>query len=249
MKLRATLIGNARTAVESEIKAVSGALKRAVGATGKQVQTTLRAQARSAGFKDGGRSLANAWRLNVYPPAGVGPRTWRPVAEVTSNMPDVALIFDRGALIRAKGGKYLAWPSGYNATGGRRNAGRRGGVRVTTQEMVALGKKKPPESFIIRAKTNPNVLLWCLKIYEARGLTKRSRAKIIAGRDVEVFTGNRKGRAQRARELLKQGFVVMFFLKKTVVLRKRIDIEEVRAQAAGWFQANALRELGAISTA
>lgn len=245
-RLLATVIGNASEAVESEVKAVARALRRAVATTGRQVQTELRAQARAAGFKDGGKAVANTWRLKTYPPPGVGPRSWRPAATIYSNMPVAVEAFDQGAIVKTRSGKFLAWPTGYNATRGRRNAGARGGVKVTTAQMAAMGKKRPRESFVIRARSNPNVYLWCMKVYEGRGLSRRSRIKLFGGSGDEVFTGNRKGRAARARELAKQGFVPMFFLKKTVILRKRLNIEQVRAQAGGWFATNALAELAAL---
>jgi hypothetical protein len=125
MLLRATVTGNLTQALDQEVRRVAASLRRAVVTTGQRVEGELRAQARGAGFKDGGKPIANAWRLKVYPPPGVGPKTLRPAAHVTSRMSDVVSAFDKGATIRAKGGKYLAFPTGYNAGGGRRSAGTR----------------------------------------------------------------------------------------------------------------------------
>lgn len=245
--LRATVTGNLKQAMEGEIRKVSGALRRAVTTTGQQVQTELRTQARSAGFKDGGRALANAWRLKVYPGPGIGPRTLRPAALVSSKMPAVVEAFDKGATITAKGGKYLAWPTGYNAALGRRNAGRRGGLRVTPEQMMAAGKRG--EAFVLPSKANPRVRLWCLRVAGAYGVTKRTRTRLrlFVGTGTEVATAKQRGAAQRRREILKQGFVPMFFLAKQVSLRKRLNIDEVRARAPRWFAANAVRELARLS--
>lgn len=240
--MKVTIEGSISVQTDAAMRDVARSLRRAVTTTAQQAQAELRTQARSAGFKDGGRSVANAWRLKTFP-ASASVATWHPAALVFSKMPDVVDAFDRGKLITAQKKKYLAWPTGYNAAGGRRNAGSRAGLRVTIEQMRALEKKKPREAFVIRAKSNPNVFLWCLKIYEARGLTKRSRAKIIAGSDIEVFTANRKGRAAAAKNLLKQAFIPMFFLKKSVVLRKRWDVDAVAAHARNQLAASVQAEL------
>jgi hypothetical protein len=242
--IRATVTGNLTRALDQELRGVSASLKRAVTTTGQQVQAALRAQARATGFKDGGRSVANAWRLQVFPRAGVGPKTLRPAALVWSRMPDIVTAFDRGAAIRAKGGQYLAFPTGYNAGGGRRNAGRRGGMRVTPEQMMAAGRRG--EAFVLPSKTNPRVRLWCLRVAGAYGVTKRTRnrLRLFVNTSTEVVTGKVKGLQQRRGEVLKQGFVPMFFLMRQVSLRKRLDIAGVRSHAPRWFAANAVRELG-----
>lgn len=249
--IRATVTGNLTRAMEQEVRSVAASLRRAVSTTGQQVQTALRAQARAGGFRDGGRALANSWRLRVYPNPGTAPRTLKPAAMVWSRMPDVVRAFDQGATIRAKSGKYLAFPTGYNAQGGRRGAGRRGGLRVTPEQMIQAGRRG--EAFIIPAKisgagdrANPAKALWCLRIAGAYGRTAkgRTRLRLFVGSATEIGTGKVKGAAARRRELLKQGFVPMFFLWKNVSLRKRLSIDTVRAQAPRLYAANAVRELG-----
>lgn len=245
--LRATITGNPREAMGAEVRKVSGALRRAVTTAGQQVQGELRAQARAAGFKDGGRAVANTWRLRVFPGPGVAPTTFKPAALVYSRMPSVVEAFDKGATIQAKGRRYLAWPTGYNAALGRRNAGRRGGLRVTPEQMMAAGKRG--EAFVLPSKANPRVRLWCLRVAGAYGVTKRTRTRLrlFVGTGTEVATAKQRGAAQRRREILKQGFVPMFFLAKQVSLRKRLNIDEVRARAPRWFAANAVRELARLS--
>ncbi len=243
--IKATVTGNLQQAMDQELRRVSTALRRAVATTGQQVQAELRAQARGAGFSDGGRTMAGAWRLKIYPPPGVGPRTLRPAALVWSKMPAVVQAFDKGAVITAKHGRYLAWPTGYNAGQGRRNAGRRAGLRVTPEQMIEAGKRG--EAFVLPSKSNPRVRLWCLRVAGAYGVTKRTRnrLRLFVGTSTEVATGSRKGLAQRRREILKQGFVPMFFLSPATTLRKRLNTDQVRAQAPRLFAANAVRELEA----
>jgi hypothetical protein len=228
-----------RAAMDVEIRAIAGGLRRAVERTGRQVQSELRAQARSAGFKDGGRAIANAWRLDVYPRAGIGERTWRPAALVHSNAPNIVDAFDKGAEITAKGGRWLVFPTGYNSIRGRR--GQSTGLRVAPEQMRAA----KGEAFIIRSKANPNVSLWCLRVREGRGLNRRSRNRIrlfVAG-PAEVLTGHRKGQQARVGELLKQGYAPMFLLMRRVSVRKRLDIDAVRDRAAGVLAANVRAEL------
>ncbi len=93
MFVRAAVFGRLKPAMQAEVRAVAGALRRAVTITGAEVQIELRTQARSAGFKDGGRSIANAWRLNLYPAGGVAPTTFKPAALVWSRMPTVVDAF------------------------------------------------------------------------------------------------------------------------------------------------------------
>lgn len=243
--IKATVTGNLVSALDRELVRVAGAMRRAVATTGQQVQGEVRAQARGAGFKDGGKAIANSWRLAVYPPPGRAPRTLKPAALVYSKMPGVVEAFDKGATITAKGGKYLAWPTGYNAALGRRNAGRRGGLRVTPEQMIAAGKRG--EAFILPSKANPRVKLWCLRVAGAYGVTKRTRnrLRLFVGTNTEVGTAKGKGAAQKRRDLLKQGFVPMFFLGKQVSLRKRLNVAEVRATAPRRFAQNLVRELEA----
>lgn len=241
--LKATVTGNLTAAMDLELRRVSAALRRAVTTAGKQVQDELRTQSRAAGHRDGGRAMANSWRLKTYPSPGIGPKTLRPAALITTRMPDAVSAFDKGVTIRAKSGKYLAWPTGYNATGGRRNASRRGGLRVTPAQMMAAGKRK--EAFVLPIKGRPGRALWCLRVAGTQGVTKRTRNRIrlFVGTSTEVATGNRKGAAARRKELLQQGFVPMFFLARQVTPRKSLDIEGVRRQAPRWFAQHAIREL------
>lgn len=251
--LRATITGNLREAMGAEVRKVSGALRRAVTTAGQQVQGELRAQARAAGFKDGGRAVANTWRLRVFPGPGVAPTTFKPAALVYSRMPSVVEAFDKGATIQAKGRKYLAWPTGYNSVGGRRNAGRRGGLRVTPQQMIEAGRRG--EAFILPAKVSgsglradPDKALWCLRVAGAYGVTKRTRnrLRLFVGTSTEVATGRVRGLQQRRREILEKGFVPMFFLWRRVSLRKRLNTAQVRAMAPRWFAAAATAELARL---
>lgn len=232
--LRATVTGNLAEAMKQEVARVSRALKRAVTTAGAQTQSDLRAQARAAGFRDGGKAISNAWRLEVYPRQNV--TTFAPAATVNSRMAAVVDVFDKGATIIAKGNKYLAIPTPINRTSARRSNDGKYPVRVTPLEMSRLG------GFTKRTK-NPRVLLWCLPL--RTDTTKRGRFRVFAGQYTQVLTGNRKGQQAARREYAAQrSFVPMYFLMKQVTLRKRLSVEQVRARAPARFAAAAVQELG-----
>lgn len=232
--------GSVADAMKAEARAIAAGLRRAVEQTGRQVQDALRTQVRAAGFSDGGRAMANAWRLKTFPTAGVV--TFHPAALVFSKMPEAVNAFDRGEPIVARNRKYLAFPTAYNARHGRRGAGGRAGVRVSSQDMMAAGG----QAFVIPAKSSHGVYLWCLRVNEARGLKRRGRNRIrlFVGNATEVLTGHRKGQQEVAREVLARGFVPMFVLVRQVVPRKRLDVDAVRDQAVPLLLANVLAELG-----
>lgn len=225
--------------MRAEARAVAAGLRRAVTRTGQEVQSLLREQVRGAGFKDGGRALANAWRLKIFPAANI--ETFHPAALVFSKMPEVVDAFDRGMPITVKSRKYLAFPTGHNALNGRRGAAGRGGLRVSTSEMMAARGG----AFVIPSRRNRSVSLWCLRVKEARGMTRRGRNRIrlFVGAATEVLTGHRKGRQQAARDLLAQGFVPMFFLVRQVIPRKLLDVGAVRDRAESMLFANVMLEL------
>jgi hypothetical protein len=239
--LTAAVRGDLRAAMEAEVRDAARAMRRGVERAGREVQAELRTQARSAGFSDRGRAVANAWRLSLYPPPAVAPRTLRPAALVWTNAPKLVDAFDRGIPIVARGGRYLAFPTPYNAAGGRRGASARGGLRVTPAQMQAARR----EAFVIRSKSNPSVRLWCLRVRAASGIARRSRRlRLFVGPNAEILTGRRRGQQQRAREVLAQGFVPMFFLLRQVSLRKRLDVAALRRRAPGILARALASELG-----
>ncbi|MGG5819648.1 DUF6441 family protein [Falsiroseomonas sp. HW251] len=184
--------------------------------------------------------MANAWRLSLYPPPATAPRTLRPAALVWTNAPKLVDAFDRGVPIVARGGRYLAFPTPYNAAGGRRGASVRGGLRVTPAQMQAARG----EAFVLRS-SNPSVRLWCLRVRAASGIGRRARRlRLFVGPNAEILTGRRRGQQRRAREVLAQGFVPMFFLLRQVSLRKRLDVAAVRRRAPGILARALAAELG-----
>lgn len=240
-----SVTGDMGAAMRDEIKVISSRLRRAVELTGRGVQATLRQQARAAGFRDGGRAVANAWRFRLYP-ASPSVITLNPAAEIKTNMAEAVEAHDKGAVITVQGKKWLVWPTGFNALQGRVKSGSRGGMRISPDQMAALQKTK--QTFVIKSKSNPGLSLWCIRVFAATGLKRggakgSGRLRLFAGGGVEVATGKVKGQQAWRKKLLKQGFVPMFFMSKRTTLRKRLDIEGVRALAARELMANVMAEL------
>jgi hypothetical protein len=192
------------------------------GATA-DLKNTLRAQVR-ANFAS--RSLPTTWQQLDFPARG---QSLSAAGRVFSRVPVIINAYSEARAIRGRRGQRLAIPTGWNATRGRRGRGE-AGVRITTAQMAAN-----PSAFVVRAKGNPGVLLWCLPVAQgeagvsARG--RRSRA-LVAGGAVQIATGKDRGRLRR-REALKQGFVPMFILLREVRLARRIDLDgPIRATSA-----------------
>lgn len=241
MRLMAAISGNLRAAMDEEVRGTAAALRRAAMTAGKQVQDELRQQAKAAGMADGGRAVANAWRLNVYPRPGVGPRSLRPAAFVSSNVPDIVDAFERGQRIRPKVGRYLAIPTSINRTGGRRGAK----PRVTVQQMMQAGSG----AFTIPMKGGKGKL-WCIRLNAAQGVSRRrgrGRIQAFAGStNVQLFTGNVRGQQARVRDELKRGYASMFLLLPSVQAPKLFRIDEVRRRSADTLAGAMVAELGRL---
>lgn len=216
---------------------IAARLLGAVSNTTAAAQADLRGQARAAGFRDGGRAVANTWRKEVYPKPGVGPRSWRPGALVWSKVPLIVEAFDRGAVITAKRGKFLAIPTPQNL---RRKAGR-GGKRsnlLFTPEQMA----KSERAFFRPLNGSRNALLWCLRL-ESR-TTRRGNTQIFAG-ERKLFRGNSVAARARRRGFATVGYVAMFVLLRRVTLRKRLDLKGAATRARSRLRAEVAQGLRA----
>ncbi|AWV21714.1 Hypothetical protein RADP37_05300 [Roseomonas mucosa] len=232
MKVTARISGSLRETIQEQTILAAGAIRRGVEEAGQEIQAELREQVAKAGFRGGGRRVANAWRLRVYPRQAKA--TLHPAALIYTQAPDIIDAFETGNLIAVKKAKYLCWPTGFNATSGRRNAGSRGGLRVTPQEMI-----EARDAVVLPVKDNPAVKLWCLRVRQASSIGGRSgrgrgRIRLYVGRrNVEVNTGRGKAsdKALRTERILKYQLVPMFFLARQVDPRKRFDVAGVAKRA------------------
>jgi hypothetical protein len=213
MRLTAS-IGNLRQALVEEVRAGERAASRAVRQETEALKQELRTQV-TAAFGGKARGIANAWRAQVFPRTGV---SLRAAGLVWTKTPLVIDAFERGALIRAKGGrKFLAIPTGFNAARGWRGRGDKG-LRVTPAQMVASGQA------FLRPFKSGRGFVWCLPLRAGEQTRRRRRTQLIAGGVAEIGTGNRKGREAWARGLLARGMVPMFLLLPQVKLTKRLDV-------------------------
>ncbi len=214
MRLTA-IVGDLRQVLAAEVRAGERAAMSAVRAETQQVQQELRRQVTTS-LGGNARGIANAWRTQVYPRTG---QSLRPAGLVWTKVPAIIDAFERGAVIRAKGGrKFLAIPTGFNAARGRRGRGEKG-MRVTPTQMVASGQA------FIRPFKSGRGFVWCLPLRAGERTGRRRRTRLIAGGVAEIGTANRKGREAWARGMLERGIVPMFLLLPQVALTKRLDVK------------------------
>lgn len=201
-------IESIRRALEQEKRAGERAVTRAIAAESEALRAQVRAQT-AAAFGARSRGLVQAWRREVYPR---GRPSLNAAANVFTKAPTIIDAFERGVTIRARGGRYLAIPTGFNAPQGRRGRG----MRVTPQQMVASR-----QAFLVPFRSGRG-FAWCLPVRRGERVG-RKRAPLIAGGLVAVATGRRKGAAAWQADLLRQGFVPMFLLLPEVRLAKRLN--------------------------
>lgn len=218
MKFVAQVTGNIAEYMRLEAEGGARAASRVMGEETRALQLDLRGQVNAA-FGAKGRGIGNAWRQRTFPrrpslgAAGL----------VYSKMPNVVDAFERGALIRPKGGKkFLAIPTGFNAARGRRGRSEKG-MRVTPQQMVAS-----KQAFIRPiSSTNTKGYVWCLPVKRPGDTPGKKRPRhLIAGGVTAVATSNRAAKGRWMQQLLSQGMVPMFLLLPAVKLPKRLDIRK-----------------------
>jgi hypothetical protein len=219
MRLAATLGTSLARMLEQEVRAGERAVTQAIRGETERLKQELRQQVASS-FGPRGRSLGNAWRARMFPASG---ESLGAAGIVWTKVPGIIDAFERGATIRARGGRYLAIPTGFNAARGRRGR-REGGLRVTPAQMVASG-----QAFLLPFRSGGG-FAWCLPVRQGERVGRR-RAPLIAGGIAAVATANRRGAAHWQAALLRQGFVPMFLLLPQVQLPKRLDVRGVAARA------------------
>jgi hypothetical protein len=232
MRLAAALGTSLAKLLEQEVRAGERAVTRGVRGETERLKRELREQVVSA-FGARGRGIANAWRSRVFPETG---ESLNAAGLVWSKVPTIIHAFEHGALIRARGGRFLAIPTGFNAPQGRRGRG----MRVTPQQMVASR-----QAFLLPFRSRRG-FVWCLPVRRGERVGRR-RAPLIAGGLAAVATARRRGAAAWQAELLRQGFVPMFLLVPQVQLAKRLDVRGATERALARLPAAIVREWEAIA--
>ena len=116
MRLILDIQGDIRAMMMAELEAAERAVTAGVAQAASGLQTAWRGQITGAAL---GQSLANSVRKKLYPTSGTSIRA---AAVVYSNASKVVDAFDRGAIIRAKDGFWLAIPT---AAAGQKGIGNR----------------------------------------------------------------------------------------------------------------------------
>lgn len=182
----------------------------AVRVAGQSTQAELRTQVVST-LGGNSRGIANAWRLQVFPP---NQPSLGSAALVWSRVPSIVDAFDRGVVIRAKGGGWLAIPTA--AARALRGTGASRGGRVTP----AIFEQRTGSKLDL-VYTGRNVALLI-----ARGrFASRGRRFVGSFRATERQL---RGWVRRREER----FLVAFVLVPLVRLRKRLDIARAARNGA-----------------
>lgn len=225
MRLAVRLEGS----LEGSLAAQEVPIRRAATEAIRETSQVVLLHARGQTTRALGQGIGNAWRVRHFPQ---GRDSSKPAALIYSRAPDIVDAHYRGALIRAKGGLFLAIPTNFNRLRGRRRAltehfGQSGNVRISPTGMV-----RSRLAFTIPNKDHPGSLLWMLRITTAQSKTARGRivTQFLAGGLAEVGTGHDRGRQVRKR-IAETGAVPMFVLIPRVQLRKRLDLEASRKVA------------------
>lgn len=190
---------------------------------GAALQQDLRAET-DAAFK--GNKLAKTWRLKVYPEASDSAAA---AAWVWTKAPKIVDAFDRGATIRARGGKWLAIPTeNAGKYGQRRDAntgfghifGRRNAADQRTVERVTPGGFERRTGMKLRF------------VYDGSG----RRAFLVVDKARRLASGvaapyRPKGRGSKLYG--PEGHtLVVFILVPQVTLTKRLDLDAAAQRAA-----------------
>jgi hypothetical protein len=150
VRLLANIQGDLRALMKEEFEAAEQAVSAGVSEAAAGLQTAWRGQITGAAF---GRGLANSIRKKVYPTTGVSIRA---AAVVYSNASKVIDAFDRGVLIRAKDGFWLAIPT---AAAGKKGVGNKritpgGWERRTGQRLRFVYRRGQPSLLVAETRLN-----------------------------------------------------------------------------------------------
>lgn len=192
MRLDAAIEGDLKRFLAEEIKSAEEAVTAGVREGTDGLKQELRRQIAGAGL---GLRLANTWRSEVYPK---GARSIRAAGLVFSKAPNIARVYEEGAVIRSRHGFFLAIPT---LAAGRFGDGRRKMTPGLWERMHGARLR-----FVYRRR-GPSLLV-----------ADNRRAR----------TGKRGGFAKASASSLRTGrglaTVPMFLLVPQVTLRKRLDV-------------------------
>ena len=103
MKLTATMVGSLKADMQAELRHIAKSVPDGIKAAGDGLKGSLRKQVVAAGL---GVRLSRTWRVRTYPNRG-----YNAASLVWSKAPQIIRAFDKGAVIKGRGGNWLAIPT------------------------------------------------------------------------------------------------------------------------------------------
>ena len=166
MRLILEIQGDLRAMMRAELDAAERAVTAGVSEAASGLQTAWRGQITGAAL---GQSLANSVRKKLYPTSGTSIRA---AAVVYSNASKVVDAFDRGAIIRAKDGFWLAIPT---AAAGQKGIGNKritpgGWEQRTGQRLRFVYRRGQPSLLVAETRLNSKGRAVVSKSKTGRGL-------------------------------------------------------------------------------
>ena len=166
MRLILDIQGDIRAMMKAELEAAERAVTAGVAQAAGGLQTAWRGQITGAAL---GQKLANSVRKKLYPTSGTSIRA---AAVVYSNASKVVDAFDRGALIRAKDGFWLAIPT---AAAGQKGIGNKritpgGWEQRTGQRLRFVYRRGQPSLLVAETRLNSKGRAVVSKSKTGRGL-------------------------------------------------------------------------------
>ena len=197
--MRVTVKGDLLKAMIAEANLIDRAAEGAIKETTEATKLALRAQVTSAGM---GQRLANSWRGQFWENKGGVDSA----GSVWSKAPHIITAYDRGVVIRAAGGRYLAIPT--------ENVIRRAGQKLRPADFAAAGI---PLRFVPAKGSRPALLV----VDDLTASISRKTGRLRGFRFTTAKT-RRRGVAT----------VVMFMLIAQARVPKRLDVDAVERQAS-----------------
>lgn len=164
MKLRVAITPDLFGLMEGELRVGERAVSAAMREAGQGLKQSWRAQITGAGL---GQRLANTIRNQTYPKTGA---SLNAAALVWSQAPEIVGAHERGAVIRAKSGLWLAIPLPAAGRGAR-------GARITPADWE---RKRGLRLRLVPRRNAPSLLVADARL-SAGGLAKLSRSKTGRG--------------------------------------------------------------------
>jgi hypothetical protein len=206
--LKVQIVGDLKRIMAAEVKAGAAATEEGVKAAGEGAKADWQNEIRRAGL---GNKLPNTIRARLYPNKG---QAGGPATLIWTKAPKLLRVFESGATIRSKGGRFLALPT--LAAPARGTDGKR--INPGNFPEGRLGKLR----FVKRPGRNALLVV--------DGLVKRGQRAFKAGKrgGFRAATVRKATKARGAFVSLKGATtVVMFTLQPQVHLKKRLDIAPI----------------------